>query len=135
VVDMNPRTRRCLALLNVFAAFALGACTIAPAPPPAYGPPPGAAAPPPAASPAAPAQARYEDNTYRPGGDLRSFKMSSGGPEACAAECEKDPGCYAYNYTKPEQAHHGVAECALKHNIPMASKSACCVSGVIRPWP
>ena len=131
---MNTRGRGRLALLNVLAALGLGACTIAAAPPPAYAPPPGSP-PPPAASPAPPAEARYEDNTYRPGGDLRSFDMPQGSPEACAAECEKDPSCYAYNFTKAAHAHHGVAACALKHNIPMASKSQCCVSGVIRPWP
>src|SRR5262245_61821043 len=99
---MKTRSRGRLALLNVIAALSLGgACTIAAAPPPAYAPPPG---PPPQSAPAA---ARYEDNTYRPGGDLRSFKMPQGSPEACAAECEKDPGCHAYNYTKAEQAHHG----------------------------
>jgi len=61
--------------------------------------------------------------------------MPQGSAEACAAACEKEAGCYAYSYTKAEHAHHGVAACALKHNVPMASKSECCVSGVIRPWP
>jgi hypothetical protein len=127
------RTRPRPALFAVLAALGLGACTIATAPPPAYGPPPGAG-PPPAASPP-PTEARFEDNTYRPGGDLREFNLPQGGPQACAAACEKDPDCYAYNYTEAEHAHHGVAQCALKHNVPMASKSPCCVSGVIRLWP
>jgi hypothetical protein len=131
---MNLRRPGDLALINLFATFALGACTIAAAPPPAYAPPAGSA-PPPAGSPSPPPQARYEDNTYRPGGDLRSFDLPKGGAEACAAECEKDPGCYAFNYTKPDHASHGVAQCARKHNVPMASKSPCCVSGVVRPWP
>lgn len=70
-----------------------------------------------------------------PGGDLRTFDLPKGGPEACAAACEKEPACYAYSYGKPEQDSHGIGRCTLKHNIPLTSKSPCCVSGVIRPWP
>jgi hypothetical protein len=140
---MNLYSRRCAGFSGLV-ALALGACAGAAAPTPAAAPEPGAAPTPanaaessaataPSSSPTT--DARYEDNSYRPGGDLRTFNLSEGGPEACAAACEKEPQCYAYNYTKPEHAHHGVAECALKHNVPTASKSPCCVSGVIRPWP
>ncbi len=122
-------TRSChrLEFLGVFFAIGLGACTIVTGPTGASGPPPASAAAPPAGP-------RFEDNTWRPGGDLRTFNLPNGGPEGCADACEKEPACYAYDYVKPEQASHGVAQCSLKHNIPIASKSACCVSGVIRPW-
>jgi len=141
--DMNLSTRRCAGFSGLV-ALTLGACARAPAPTPATAPEPDAAPTPanaaassaataPSSSPAT--DARFEDGVNRPGGDLRTFKLPEGGAEACAAACEKEPKCYAYNYTKAEQAHHGEAECALKHNIPMASKSPCCVSGVIRPWP
>ena len=136
---MNQSVRRCAAFLGLV-ALGVGACTRGTRTAPSAAPGPSAA--PTAASSAAPApsasaapDARFEDNTYRPGGNLRTFKLPEGGPEACAAACEKEPGCYAFDYTKPEHAHQGVAECALKHNIPTASKSACCVSGVIRSWP
>ena len=102
--------------------------------PPRAAAPPGSASPP-AGSPSPPADERYQDNTWRPGGDLRTFDLPKGGPEACAAACENEPACYAYSYVKPDHASHGVGQCSLKHNIPLASKSACCVSGVIRPWP
>ena len=137
---MNRRTHRYPRPLGVLAALGLSACTITTTPPPTGtsastpAPTPAPAPTPPPARTAEP-DARYEDNTYRPGGDLRTFNMQQGSPEACAAACEKEPGCHAYNYTKAEHAHHGVAECALKHNVPTASKSECCVSGVIRPTP
>ena len=123
---LGPDLRRSFGFLSVLAAVGLGACTIVTAPPPASGS---------SSAAGSSAHARYEDNTYRPGGDLRSFELPQGGPEACAAACEQEAGCYAYSYTKPSHASHGVGQCALKHNIPMASKSPCCVSGVIRPWP
>ena len=136
---MNPHAHHRARLLGALAVFGLGACTITSTPPPAgtsASTPATTAAPAPTPPPAGRAATeRYQDNTNRPGGDLRTFNMPQGSPEACAAACEKEPGCYAYNYTKAEHAHHGVAECALKHNVPMASKSECCVSGVIRPWP
>src|SRR5688500_12641173 len=119
---MSQRTPRRGRLLGALAVFGLGACTTTTPPPAgtsASTPAPTLArapTPPPAGS--ATADARYEDNTYRPGGDLRTFDMPKGGPEACAAACEKEPDCYAYSYTKAEHAHHGVAECALKHNVP-----------------
>jgi hypothetical protein len=137
---MSRRIPRRAPLLGALAAFALGACTSTTTQPPA-----GTSASTPAATPVpAPtpspaertaAESRYEEDTNRPGGDLRTFEMPQGSPEVCAAACEREPGCYAYSYTKAEHAHHGVAACALKHNVPMASKSECCVSGVIRPWP
>jgi hypothetical protein len=134
VSQMSTRTlRRCVFLVTL-AAVGLGACTIVTAPPRASAPPPGSA-PPAAAAPSPPADARFEDNTWRPGGDLRTFDLPQGGPEACATACEKEPACYAYSYVKPDHASHGVGQCSLKHNVPLASKSACCVSGVIRPWP
>ena len=121
---MNTHTRCSLALLNVLAAFGLGACMVATAPPP------------PAGTASAPAGERYQDNAWMPGGNLRTFDLPQGGPEACAAACEsRRTACYAYTYVKPEQASKGVGQCTFKHNIPLASKSACCVSGVIRPWP
>jgi hypothetical protein len=131
---MNAHVRRCFALLNVLAVFGLAACVVAAAPPLAAAPP-RAAAPPPAGSASPPAGERYQDNTWMPGGDLRTFDLPKGGPEACADACEKEPACYAYSYVKPDQASQGVGQCTLKHNIPLTSKSACCVSGVIRPWP
>jgi PAN domain-containing protein len=142
---MKLYTRR-RAGFSGFVGLTLGACTRCTPPEPAAAPEPDAAPTAANAAPSSPAtapssssspatEARFEDGVNRPGGDLRTFKLPEGGAEACAAACEKEPKCYAYNYTKAEQAHHGEAECALKHNIPMASKSPCCVSGVIRPWP
>jgi hypothetical protein len=131
---VNNRAHRRLSLVAVFAAVGIGACTIVTGPPPAAGPQPASAPPTHAGAPAAPAEDRYQDNTWRPGGDLRSFDLPQGGPEACALACEKEPACYAYDYLKPEHASGGVARCTLKHNIPLASKSTCCVSGVVRPW-
>ena len=139
---MNSRIRRHPRLLGALAVFSLGACTPS-APPPPAGTSASASTPAPTPAPGpklsptggAATESRYEDNVNRPGGDLRTFNMQQGSPEACAAECEKEPGCYAYTYTRAEYAHHGVAACSLKHNVPMASKNECCVSGVIRPWP
>jgi hypothetical protein len=128
----HMKTPICFVFLYVFVVFGPGACMIAAAPPPSAAAP--ASIPPSAASPSAPAGERYQENTWLPGGDLRTFDLAQGGPEACASACQNEPECYAYSYVKPEHASRGVGECALKHNVPLASKSECCVSGVIRPW-
>lgn len=64
-----------------------------------------------------------EDNTSRPGLDLRSLVLPDN--QECAANCAGDDNCRAYTF------EHASNTCFLKRDIPNAVINACCTSGVI----
>jgi V8-like Glu-specific endopeptidase len=70
-----------------------------------------------------------EMNVNRGGQDLRHFTLSTGAPEACQAECEKDSQCVAFTYVA-----HGLQDsspvCWLKTGIPAPSSVPGVVSGL-----
>jgi PAN domain len=65
----------------------------------------------------------------RPGGDYSSFPIRSGDPAVCAARCERDARCRAWNFSYPLTAR-AVATCWLKFRVPPRVENSCCVSGV-----
>jgi hypothetical protein len=73
--------------------------------------------------------AGLEQDTDRPGANLRHFDLPATDPELCRAECQRDPACGAFTYVHP-----GVqgprARCYLKSGAPAAVASRCCVSGL-----
>jgi len=74
---------------------------------------------------AAQAQVGYD----RKGGDYTSFKVPSGDPAVCAARCERDARCRAWNFSFPRTANVS-AICWLKNAVPPPVAADCCVSGV-----
>jgi hypothetical protein len=58
-------------------------------------------------------------------GDYDSFKIpGTRGPGACAEACERDPRCRAWTYVRP------VEQCRLKHEVGVAVRNNCCISGI-----
>jgi len=78
-----------------------------------------------AVSGAAHAQVGYD----RKGGDYTSFKVPNGDPAACAARCERDARCRAWNFSFPHTASAS-SICWLKNSVPPPVADDCCVSGV-----
>jgi len=78
-----------------------------------------------AAATVAQAQVGYD----RKGGDYTSFKVSTGDPAVCAARCEREARCRAWNFSYPRTANVS-AICWLKSTVPPPVADACCVSGV-----
>ena len=74
---------------------------------------------------AAQAQVGYD----RRGGDYTYFKVPSGDPAVCAARCEREARCRAWNFAYPRTANAS-AICWLKSQVPPAVADTCCVSGV-----
>lgn len=70
-----------------------------------------------------------EDNTDRPGMDIRSFDMANPLPDQCAQACYDDPQCKAFTYVKPGFQGPS-ARCYLKNGIPDPLPRECCMSGV-----
>jgi hypothetical protein len=66
----------------------------------------------------------------RRGGDYTSFKVPSGDPAVCAARCERDARCRAWNFAYPRVANTITATCSLKDKVPPRVADTCCVSGV-----
>src|SRR2546422_4694019 len=77
-----------------------------------------------------------EENTDRPGQDLRDFDLNLpspgtfGGPEdVCRETCQRDDRCKAWTFVKA-----GIQgpnpRCWLKKVVPAPRTSNCCVSGV-----
>lgn len=74
-----------------------------------------------------PVASGFENGVDRPGSDYVKFDVNR--PRDCFDACEKQARCKAWTYVVP--GHQGPsAKCWLKHRIPAARKSACCVSGV-----
>jgi hypothetical protein len=71
------------------------------------------------------AQAGYD----RPGGDYTSFSVRTGDPALCAARCEREARCRAWNFSYPGTAR-AAATCWLKSRVPPRVENSCCVSGV-----
>ena len=70
-----------------------------------------------------------ETNTDRPGMDYSNFDLASANPSLCEQACNADPSCRAFTYVKP--GYQGAnARCWLKNDIPSATPSDCCDSGV-----
>lgn len=74
--------------------------------------------------------AAFEDDTDRPGLDYTNFELR-GGPRACEQECRNDSRCAAWTYVR-SGIQGPSARCWLKHEVPGAVPSTCCVSGVVR---
>jgi len=74
---------------------------------------------------AAQAQVGYD----RRGGDYTYFKVPTGDPAVCAARCEREARCRAWNFAYPRTANAS-AICWLKNQVPPPVADACCVSGV-----
>jgi len=59
---------------------------------------------------------------------MSSFDLAQPDPNQCLAACRQANGCRAFTYVKP-----GVqgprARCWLKHAVPQAVRSNCCISG------
>lgn len=70
-----------------------------------------------------------EYNTDRPGSDFHSFNLHSADPGLCESACNGDSRCRAWTYVRPGVQGH-TARCWLKHAVPAARPSDCCVSGV-----
>ena len=70
-----------------------------------------------------------EMNTDRPGMDYNSFDLAAANPTLCEQACNADPNCRAFTYVKPG-VQGANARCWLKNDIPAATPSDCCVSGV-----
>lgn len=64
----------------------------------------------------------------RRGGDYASFAVRSADPAVCAARCEREPRCRAWNFVYPT-ADRG-ATCWLKQQVPPRTADGCCASGV-----
>jgi hypothetical protein len=77
------------------------------------------------ASAVAYAQSGYD----RPGGDYSSFQVRSGDPAACAARCEREGRCRAWNFSYPGTVAPN-AMCWLKSQVTPRVEHDCCVSGV-----
>ena len=70
-----------------------------------------------------------EQNTDRPGMNLKSFDLESADPELCAQECDNLAACKAWTYVKPGIQGDN-ARCWLKHGVPDPVANECCVSGI-----
>jgi V8-like Glu-specific endopeptidase len=70
-----------------------------------------------------------EMNVDRGGQDLTNFTLSTGAPETCQAECEKNSQCVAFTYV-PQGPQGRSPVCWLKTGIPAPSSSAGIVSGL-----
>jgi hypothetical protein len=70
-----------------------------------------------------------EQDTDRPGANLRVFNLDTADPQLCAKTCQEDTQCRAYTYVKPG-VQGPKARCWLKTGVPAAKPNPCCVSGV-----
>jgi hypothetical protein len=70
-----------------------------------------------------------EQNTDRPGLDIRGFDLPVNDPAACQRECQNNGQCKAWTFVKPNTIQGPRPRCWLKHTIPSAKRNACCVSG------
>jgi len=66
-----------------------------------------------------------EQNTDRPGMDIRSFSVG-GGQQQCRRACIDNRNCRSWTYVKDTK------KCWLKDGIPWSKRNNCCVSGTVR---
>jgi len=76
-----------------------------------------------------PVQAQAQGGFDRRGGDYLRFEIREGDPAICAARCERDERCKAWNFSYPRTGST-VAVCWLKNKVPPRVEDKCCVSGV-----
>jgi hypothetical protein len=76
-----------------------------------------------------PLPAGMEDNTDRPGSDVKSFDLPEPRPELCRAACEEEPACKAFTYMRPD-VQSTRARCFLKAAVLPARPNTCCAAGV-----
>lgn len=70
-----------------------------------------------------------EQNTDRPGVDIRHFVPPSADPTLCQQACREDTQCKAWTYVKPNTVQGPSPNCWLKQTAPPARRNSCCVSG------
>jgi hypothetical protein len=73
-----------------------------------------------------------EYNVDRMGQDYQNFDLPKADPRICQERCAADPKCKAWTYVKPNTVQGPRPRCWLKHSVPPARQSDCCVSGVKR---
>ena len=73
--------------------------------------------------------AQAQVNYDRPGKDYTNFALRPGDPAQCAARCERDGKCRAWNFRYPS-AENPAGWCYLKSAVPPRVEDTCCVSGV-----
>lgn len=73
-----------------------------------------------------------EYNVDRMGQDYENFDLPKADPGICQERCAADPKCKAWTYVKPNTIQGPRPRCWLKHSVPPARESDCCVSGVKR---
>ena len=78
-----------------------------------------------------PLPAGMEENTDRPGSELKSFDLPEPRAELCRAACEEEPACKAFTYMRPD-VQSTRARCFLKSAVPASRPNSCCASGVRR---
>ena len=81
------------------------------------------------APPSAPPVTGREDGINRPGGDFRNFDQAVADPAICEAACAADNRCRAWTWVRPGLQGPN-SRCWLKHTVPPAQQSNCCVSGI-----
>ena len=70
-------------------------------------------------------------NSYRGGPSYAVLEAGDAG--ACAAVCEADAQCQAFNYVAPQWAGGEIGLCELKAEALAATASDCCVAGARAP--
>lgn len=77
-----------------------------------------------------PADAAFEPNSDRPGGDYMNMNFPSNwGAEACQALCKANGTCKAWTWVKAG-VQGANPRCWLKQSVPPKIASNCCTSGV-----
>ncbi len=71
-----------------------------------------------------------EQNSDRPGRDLRHFSPANDDPALCQKACQDDDKCKAWTYVKPNTVQGPKPNCWLKAAAPQPHRNTCCVSGV-----
>jgi 1-phosphatidylinositol phosphodiesterase len=71
----------------------------------------------------------FEQNTDRPGYDFSNFDLPQANPALCRDACMRNGQCRAFTYVNPGVQGPN-ARCWLKNDLPRATPSNCCISGV-----
>ena len=71
----------------------------------------------------------FEHDTDRPGGDYRSFDLTSNDPALCAAQCAQEAQCRAWTYVLPGTQGPS-ARCWLKDRVPGPVAAQFAISGI-----
>jgi PAN domain len=72
-----------------------------------------------------------EQNTDRPGMDIRTITLQDANPALCRSACLAESQCQSFTHVKP-RFQGGPAQCLLKSGTPGPIGSDCCTSG-LRP--